>query len=105
MSLKNFFDIIVTNDDIQKPKPEPDPYYYAMRKLNLLPHQCLAIEDSIYGVLSAKRAGLMVFAVASGVNRIKELKYVKPDKVFKSLLDIYKFLKQDFEEYNKDNNQ
>ena len=44
-------------------KPSPDIYEYACRQLKLLPEECMAVEDSPNGILSAYRAGLSVVMV------------------------------------------
>ncbi|MBC7775008.1 MAG: HAD family phosphatase [Phycisphaerae bacterium] len=49
---------IFSAEQVGKPKPSPDVYLFALEKLGLLPHETLAIEDSITGVLAAKSAGI-----------------------------------------------
>ena len=61
--LDDYFDAKVFGDDITDNKPEPEIYLKAVKRLNLEPFRCLALEDSETGVVSAKRAGLQVFAV------------------------------------------
>lgn len=51
------FDRICTGYDVPKGKPEPDIYLYGAKCLGLRPEECMAIEDSPAGVLSAYRAG------------------------------------------------
>ena len=59
----NLFSVMVLGDDIllAKGKPAPDPYLLAAEKLNILPQDCWAVEDSISGVSSALDAGCFVF--------------------------------------------
>ena len=52
-----FFDEIVTGDMIKNGKPEPDIYIAAAQKLGLPCGDCIAVEDSPNGILSAYRAG------------------------------------------------
>jgi len=49
---------IFSAEQVDKPKPSPDVYLFAMEKLGLLPHETLVIEDSVTGVLAAKSAGI-----------------------------------------------
>jgi HAD superfamily hydrolase (TIGR01509 family) len=58
-----FFDATVFGDEIEHLKPAPDIYLEAMRRLGAAPERGLALEDSEFGVLAAKRAGLYVIAV------------------------------------------
>lgn len=61
--LLDMFTTIVTRDDIQNPKPHPEPYLLAARRLATEPADCLAIEDSLSGVRSAAGAGMQVVMV------------------------------------------
>lgn len=61
--LLQFIDKIVSARDMKEGKPSPDVYVYTVDQLNLKKEECLAIEDSPNGVLSASRAGLDVIMV------------------------------------------
>lgn len=58
--LDNFFDIMVTSEDVRNGKPDPEPYAVTVQKLNEQPGGCLVIEDSDNGIRSAKAAGCQV---------------------------------------------
>jgi HAD superfamily hydrolase (TIGR01509 family) len=49
----NYFDILVTNELVQKNKPFPEPYLFAMEKLQVNPNSCICVEDSDKGINSA----------------------------------------------------
>ena len=53
----------ISLDDVEKGKPDPSPYQMATAKLGLEPYEILAIEDSNSGIISARKAGLLVAAV------------------------------------------
>ena len=53
----DYFDVIVTGDMIQNGKPAPDIYQTAAKALGLDCTDCIALEDSPNGILSAYRAG------------------------------------------------
>lgn len=59
------FDALVTFEDVDEHKPSPKPYLLAASKLLLPPQQCVAIEDSLLGICSAKSAGCKVIALKS----------------------------------------
>ena len=63
LGLLERFDRICTGYDVPKGKPEPDIYLYGAACLGLAPQDCLALEDSPAGVLSAYRAGCMTVMV------------------------------------------
>jgi HAD superfamily hydrolase (TIGR01509 family) len=50
-------------EDVKKGKPNPIPYQLAAKKLGVKPYEILAVEDSNSGIISARKAGLMVAAV------------------------------------------
>lgn len=54
---------VVTFDDVDRPKPAPDPYLMAARLLGVDPAACLAFEDSDTGAASARAAGMTVVQV------------------------------------------
>lgn len=57
------FDFIVTNEDVQKNKPNPDCYILAMSKLGFTKNECLIVEDSTKGKLAAYASGAKVLEV------------------------------------------
>ncbi len=61
--LAALFPVTVSSDDVDQPKPNPDVFLQAARRLKVLPAQCCVIEDSQYGVQAAVRAGMRVIAV------------------------------------------
>ncbi|HEY6986659.1 MAG TPA: HAD-IA family hydrolase [Rhodanobacteraceae bacterium] len=56
------FAAVVSGNEIQRLKPEPDVYLEVLRQLRLDAHECLAFEDSANGIRSATAAGLAVIA-------------------------------------------
>ncbi|MEZ4730305.1 MAG: HAD-IA family hydrolase [Caldilineaceae bacterium] len=55
----------VTSDDVERGKPNPDPYLLAAVRLGIPPHRCVVIEDAPAGVEAGLAAGAQVIAVAS----------------------------------------
>jgi HAD superfamily hydrolase (TIGR01509 family) len=62
--LTNFLDVIVTNQEVTNPKPDPEGYTLACKKMGLEPTEVVVIEDGNYGIEAAKRAGCEVLKVA-----------------------------------------
>src|SRR5262249_26744019 len=76
VGLRPAFSAIVGADDVGRGKPDPEPYLPAMRGLlgrapGLAPPECLAFEDSVPGILSARGAGMKVVAVTHSYPREK----------------------------------
>jgi HAD superfamily hydrolase (TIGR01509 family) len=67
--LRDAFDVIVGADDVERTKPDPEPYLEALRRLQpaapgLTAGECLAIEDTPPGIAAARAAGMTVIGVA-----------------------------------------
>ena len=63
LDLTDAFEVVHSAEDEANGKPHPDVYLTAAAKLGVAPADCVAIEDSPNGVLSAKRAGMICVAV------------------------------------------
>lgn len=61
----NCFDVVITGSDLERGKPDPDPYLKALEELDLTKNECIVIENAPLGITAAKRAGLYCVAVAS----------------------------------------
>jgi HAD superfamily hydrolase (TIGR01509 family) len=60
-----WLDGVVTGEDARRGKPAPDPYLEACARLDVLPEEALAIEDSESGLRSARAAGIPTCLVGS----------------------------------------
>jgi HAD superfamily hydrolase (TIGR01509 family) len=61
--LTQFFEVIVTGDEIFLGKPAPDIYLHTAKKLGVAANECLVIEDSLSGIAAAKAAHMRVAAI------------------------------------------
>lgn len=50
-------DLVVSNQDVEKGKPDPEMYLKAMKSLNVEPHECLILEDNEHGIQAAVASG------------------------------------------------
>ena len=62
MGIAEYFGFTVSADEIEHPKPAPDIYLLAARKLGAPPENCWVYEDSQIGIEAGKRAGMKVIA-------------------------------------------
>lgn len=62
-NLASFLDLMLSNQDIKKPKPAPDIYLKAMQKLDVAPNETLVVEDNHHGIEAARAAGAHVMVV------------------------------------------
>jgi beta-phosphoglucomutase len=63
--LPEYFDSIITGQDIVNKKPFPDIYIKAAKSLGLEPEECLVVEDAISGIKAGKSAGCRCLAVTN----------------------------------------
>jgi beta-phosphoglucomutase len=57
------FDAIVAKEDVTSPKPDPEPYLRALKRLRISARSTIAIDGSAAGIASARNAGLRAIAV------------------------------------------
>ncbi len=84
-SIRRYFDVVVTADEVPKPKPNPEIFLKAARRIKVRLEECLVVEDSIFGVKAAKAAGMGCVAVPSGAYTAEELRKEEPDLLINSL--------------------
>ena len=82
--------VLITSDDIINTKPDPEPYLTAIKYLNLQACDCIVIENAILGIISAKAAGCLCFAIETTLDSEK-LK--KADMCFKNHVTLLEYIK------------
>jgi putative hydrolase of the HAD superfamily len=85
LGLRPWFQAVVCRGDAPRIKPAPDLWIEALRQLDQAPGDCLAIEDSLNGVKSAKSAGLHVWAVPNRTTC--GIDFSAADTIFPSLIE------------------
>ena len=82
LGIINFFDFILSNEDVKNAKPHPEMYWEAMSFFSVNPEDTLIVEDSPHGLLAAQRSGAYTFRVKDPsdltISRIKP--YLKQNK-------------------------
>jgi HAD superfamily hydrolase (TIGR01509 family) len=81
LDIIEYFDLIISNQDVLNSKPHPEMYWKAISSMQVLPEETLIIEDSPHGLLAAYRAGSNILRVLSPndtkynniKNKIKEI--------------------------------
>ena len=61
--IDGYFSHVVTSSDVLHAKPAPDLYLLAAQRLGIAPGECMALEDSEFGVRAASAAGIRVIQV------------------------------------------
>jgi HAD superfamily hydrolase (TIGR01509 family) len=60
-------------DDIGRPKPDPALYLYAASRMGVSPDACAVVDDSVFGIEAARRAGMRSFGYAGSVTPAERL--------------------------------
>ena len=63
--LMPYLDLIVSNEDVVKAKPDPEMYLTAMRKLSMRPQECIVVEDNPNGIQAGIASGAQVLQVVT----------------------------------------
>ena len=90
--IKTYFDVVVSADEIVKPKPDPEVFLVSAKKLGVDPEDCVVVEDSVFGVRAAKAAEMKCIAVPSGAYSGEELEQENPDLMINSLTEKERIL-------------
>lgn len=99
LGIIEYFDLIISNEDVKNSKPHPEMYWKAISMMSFLPEETLIIEDSPYGLLAAARSQSHVLRVHSPndvtyttihnkINEIKNTKKMKSPKWVDNKLNI-----------------
>lgn len=99
LGIIEFFDLIISNEDVKNSKPHPEMYWKAISSMSVLPEETLIVEDSPYGLLAAFRSKSHVLRVLSPhdvtyetinnkINEIKLNKNMKTPKWVDKTLNI-----------------
>jgi beta-phosphoglucomutase family hydrolase len=84
LNIRNNFDAIVSIEDVERGKPNPEIFLLAARRMGVKPNECVVIEDAISGIKAAKRAGMRSILLI----RDKVPLDVDPDAVIEDLRDL-----------------
>lgn len=63
--LMPYIDLIVSNEDVTKAKPDPEMYQTAIRRFGVRPEECVVVEDNPNGIQAGKASGASVLEVAT----------------------------------------
>lgn len=73
VAMEEYFEVISSAKELEHPKPFPDVYFSAIKKLKLDASECIALEDSRNGIEAAKNAGIKCIAIPNEFTRQQDL--------------------------------
>jgi beta-phosphoglucomutase len=64
-NLEKSLDLVISNEDVKRAKPDPEMYKTAMARFGFAPHECLILEDNEHGIAAARASKGHVMVVGS----------------------------------------
>jgi HAD superfamily hydrolase (TIGR01509 family) len=86
LGLRDYFEILCTADDVERVKPDPALFLLTARKLGIQPQEAIVFEDSLNGLIAAKKAGMFVVVVPNQLTEHLDLS--QADIKLNSLADL-----------------
>lgn len=86
--ITNFFDSIITFDDVANPKPHPEPVIKAIQELDADVHSTLMVGDNSHDIVAGQKAGVQTAAVAWSQKGRERLLTYKPTFMLENMTDL-----------------
>jgi pyrophosphatase PpaX len=86
--LDQFFDVVVTLDDVENAKPDPEPVLKALEQLGSSPDEAIMVGDNHHDVLAGKNAGTKTAGVAWSIKGREYISSYKPDYLLEKMSDL-----------------
>lgn len=87
-----YFPTIIGIDNIEKPKPDPEPIFKALEILDAKPEHTMMVGDSRYDIEAGKNAGVKTAGVAWTIRGREYLASFEPDYILDSMTDLLEIL-------------
>ncbi len=94
LGLDEFVDAVVTADDTERHKPNPDPVLKALEWLGVPPEQAIYIGDTVFDLSCGRSAGTQVAGVGWGAHLPEDLRSAQPDYYFETPADLLEWVEQ-----------
>ena len=88
LNIVDFFDVVVTADDVQRPKPDPQCIDHILRKLHCGRDNAILVGDTRTDVLTGKNAGIATCAVSYGIGTRHELGEAGADFIIDDIQEL-----------------
>ncbi|MGG4264092.1 pyrophosphatase PpaX [Peribacillus simplex] len=86
--LDQFFEVVVTLDDVEKAKPDPEPLVKALNQLGSVPDEAIMVGDSYHDILGGKNTGTKTAGVAWSIRGREFLESYHPDYMLEQMSDL-----------------
>ncbi|QWC22327.1 pyrophosphatase PpaX [Bacillus haikouensis] len=90
MNLRQFFDVVITLDEVENAKPHPEPIQKALLELGSSPEEAVMVGDNHHDILAGKNAGCLSAGVAWSAKGRDHLMQYEPDFMLDTMNDLLK---------------
>ena len=94
LEMSDWFDMTVTGDEVDKPKPDPEGILKILKELNTLPEEAIFIGDSNSDIIAGKGAGLETVGVQWLATYQSPDFHTNPDHLFKNVQGLKRLLEE-----------
>lgn len=92
LGLTNYFDMIVSGDDVENHKPSPEGIIMFLSKHNLDPKEVLMIGDAPSDIIAANKCGVEIASVVWDSYAEEEVRKLNPKNLFHSVNELRDFI-------------
>ncbi|RLG06941.1 MAG: hypothetical protein DRN68_06185 [Thaumarchaeota archaeon] len=93
-SIKHFFDVIVTRNDVNRMKPSGALIIEAIRRLGVKPSEAVYVGDTAYDVLAAHEVGILSIVISGGADPISRVLKYRPEIIIRDIKELPEVLKE-----------
>ncbi|WP_226671482.1 pyrophosphatase PpaX [Metabacillus litoralis] len=86
--LDQFFDVVVTLDDVEHAKPDPEPVLKALKQLDSSPEEAIMVGDNHHDIEAGKNAGTKTAGVSWSVKGREYISSYNPDYILEQMSDL-----------------
>lgn len=97
LKIENYFNLVVTGDSVNKPKPDPEGIILTINKFNLFKDEVIMIGDSVHDILASKSAEIKIASALWDSYSSNEIPKYLPDFTFQKPDDLLDWLKSNIE--------
>lgn len=92
LGLTEYFDMIVSGDDVENHKPSPEGILMFLNKHNLNPSEVLMIGDAPSDIIAAREGGVEIASVVWDSYAEEEVRKLNSENIFHSVYELRKFI-------------
>jgi pyrophosphatase PpaX len=85
--LADYFDVILSGEDVERPKPHPEALLKVLKQLEIQPEKAVMVGDTEADILAGKSAGTKTIGVSYGFHGFK-IAEVNPDFIIDDIADL-----------------